>query len=174
MDTRLAEALVGDARDWLTIAKSRVADPERLDEDLIPAFVARDTGADDSVIVVMLDEDERADIEGDGGDDGEGWDDGGDDGDGAQLPLPARQPELSDERRDRIIVMMVAALAAGAALLIGGIVLAGALGWIQPACGGILVTHTATCRGATQSYTTVDPAITPDWSRYRLDTPAVP
>jgi hypothetical protein len=124
------------------------------------------------VIVVTLDGDEIVGVDGDGGDGGEGWDDGGDYGNGAELPQPARQPEPSDERRDRIVVMLAVALAAGAALLIGGIVLAGALGWIQPACGGILVTHSATCRGAAQPYTTVDPAITPDWSRYRLDMPA--
>ncbi len=169
MDARLAEILSVGARDRL------MADASRIDES---RGADRAEGADDSVVVFTLDgnqiagsdEDavfDRADNDGSGGG---GWGDSGGYDDGAHRRAP--QPELSDERRDRVIVMMVGALAAGTALLIGGIMLAGALGWIQPACGAVLVTHTATCRSASGLYTTLKPAITPDWSRYRLDAPA--
>lgn len=85
---------------------------------------------------------------------------------------PAEADCAADELTTGANQDMAAALATGAALLIGGIVLAGALGWIQPACGGLLVARTATCRGVSQSWTTIRPAVTPDWSRYRLDPPA--
>lgn len=181
MDTRLAEMFTRGARDRLIadgirIDESRLADTDCAGDDLTAVRSDRDEGADDSVIVVTLDGDEIVGY--DDGDDsgGGGWGDGGGCDDDAPMrapiPWPARQSELSDERRDRVIVMMVAALTAGTALLIGGIVLAGAVGWIEPACGGILAPHTATCRGVSQPYTTLDRAVTPDWSRYRLDTPA--
>ncbi len=175
MDTQSAETLTLCVRERLMADESRVADTDRADDDLTAACADGDESVDDSVIVVVLDGDEIVgDDDGDNNDDSSGgsWGDGSGYDDGAQMRAHMPQPELSDERRDRVIVMLVAALAAGTALLIGGIVLAGAAGWIQPACGGILVTRTATCQGASQPYTTLNRAVTPDLSRYRLDTPA--
>lgn len=161
MDTHAVRMPARPLRDRLMIGEGRPAEADCA-ADALTTSANQDDEADDSAIVVVLDDTAGGGGRGDGSDD---------DGDDAQASQPAQPPELSDERRDKVILMMAAALAAGAALLIGGIVLAGALGWIEPACGGVLVTRTATCQGASQSWTTIRPAVTPDWSRYRLDLP---
>lgn len=164
MDTQHVRMPARPPGDRLMIGEGRPAEADCAADELTTG-ANQDDEMDDSAMVVMLDDSEG----GGGGGRGDGSDDDGDD---AAASQPAQPPELSDERRDKVILMMAAALATGAALLIGGIVLAGALGWIQPACGGLLVARTVTCQGVSQSWTTIRPAVTPDWSRYRLDPPA--
>ncbi len=177
MDTRSVETLMPHVRNRCIADQSCVAHPNRASDDQIAAGTDADQSVDDSVIVVVLDGDDTT-----GGDDGNNDDSGrggqGDDSgygsgydNGAQMRAHAPTPELSDERRDRVVVMLVAALAAGIVLLIGGIALASAAGWVQPACGGIVMTRSATCRQASQPYTTVHGVFTPDRGRYRLDVP---
>jgi hypothetical protein len=48
---------------------------------------------------------------------------------------------LTDEQRDRLIVRLIAALALGFALLLGGLLAASALGRIGPNCPGELVNN---------------------------------
>jgi hypothetical protein len=71
----------------------------------------------------------------DGGENGQGWDDD---------PPPGEIP-LSDDQRDRMILRIATALGIGAVALIAAVLAAGALGWVQPVCGGIFVTQTAGC-----------------------------
>ena len=160
---------------WPVVADCSVVDVRTREDEADD--VGDEENVDATTTVVSLDENGFDDL--DGGDDDDGGLDRGNGGDGrdgengaAGLGYPPRQPELSDERRDKVVVLVVAALTASIVLLIGGVLLAGALGWIQPACGGVLVTHTATCRQVTQSYETLSQSPTTDWSRYRLDTPA--
>ncbi|MGQ9904183.1 MAG: hypothetical protein ACUVRU_07680 [Anaerolineae bacterium] len=165
MNRRLAETLTVDAGDLLVIDEGWVENIDRASDNQTDICADSDDSAGDCVVVVTLDDRSDNPDSGSGG-----WGSGGDDDDDAHLRAP--QPEMSDERRDTAILMMISALAVGTMLLVGGIALTGALGWVQPACGGVLATRTVTCQGASQLYTTLRPAITPDWSRYRLDAPA--
>ncbi len=88
----------------------------------------------------------------DGGHGGGG--DGGDRDDGgarsARPPVPEPAEPLSEAKSDRVVMATLLGLVAGGAALLAAVLVGGALGWIQPVCGGSLVTQTARCARVTQ------------------------
>ncbi|MCS7060827.1 MAG: hypothetical protein RMN25_06630 [Anaerolineae bacterium] len=127
----------------------------------------RETVETDDVLVFVLDDTQ----DGGRGRDGNGLGAGGGHDDHEPNGEQSSSASLlSDERRDQVIVMIIASLSVIIVLLIGGVMLAGAAGWIKPACAGMLVTRTATCGHTSDSYRTLTGGL-PDAGSYRLDLP---
>jgi hypothetical protein len=81
-------------------------------------------------------------------------------------PEPAEP--LSEAKSDRIVMATLLGLVAGGAALLAVVLAGGALGWIQPVCGGSLVTQTARCARVTQPPDGRFAAVTVDSALYSL------